>query len=380
VSSGPRVSLSLGGNAMAWREAVTADSEQSLIVESTGSPESLPLAMEPLATNRPHDTRVTRAWLQTWQVGGTLQDRAVFQFQTSGTAVTVELPPQIAEQEVEVLADGELAHVSNRQEGRLVVDVPASFAGNAAASPNSNGQISHTLELRYRRVAPAGLITRHEFTPPQLVGSAALGEVYWQVVLPGDRHVVQSPPGLAAVEPWQWLEVFAGRQGARSQAEMEEWAGATNQLAPAATQNAYLYSGLAPVASIDIVTAPRWLLVLAASSAVLGAVTLCMYVPSVRRRWLGILLATGIAGLAVAYPAPAVLLGQAAVLGVVLAAVSVALQRRLVRPTPRVSTTSGSTNLRMRSSLRTDSYLSPSLGTTGTGTPTAPLAIPEVDR
>jgi hypothetical protein len=391
VAAGQRVAVALGdGAAAAWREEMGMRAEQSLVVDAIGPQASLPLAMEPLVVNRPQDTKVTRAWLQTWQVGAMVQDRAVFQYHTSGSAVTVELPPQVATQEVEVLADGELAHVSARQEGRLIVDVPPQVRSAQPAA--SATPVSHILELRYRRPAPSGLIARHEFTPPQLVGSSALSEVYWQVVLPGDRHVVRSPAALVPVEPWQWLEVFTGRHAAKSQSEMEEWAGATNQLAPSEAQNAYLYSGLAPVASIEMLTAPRWLVVLAASGLVLAVVSLWMYVPSVRRGWLGVLLAAVVAGLAVAYPAPAVLLGQAAVLGVILAGVSMWLQRRLVRPLPRPSTTSGSTNLRMRSSLRTDSYLSPALGaagggnassgsgTTGSGTPTMPLMAPEVDR
>lgn len=399
LAAGPRIALALGdGAAAAWREAAAMRADQSLVVDAIGQQASLPLAMEPLVVNRPQDTKVTRAWLQTWQVGGMVQDRAVFQYHTSGSAVTVELPPQVATQEVEVLADGELAHVSARQEGRLVVDVPPQV--RTALSAVGATPVSHTLELRYRRPAPLGLVARHEFTPPQLVGSSALSEVYWQVVLPGDRHVVQAPAALVPVEPWQWLEVFAGREAVKSQGEMEEWAGATKQLAPSAAQNAYLYSGLAPVASIEMLTAPRWLVVLAASGAVLAVVSLWMYVPAVRRGWLGVLLAAVVAGLAVAYPTPAVLLGQAAVLGVVLAGVSMWLQRRLVRPLPRPTTTSGSTNLRMRSSLRTDSYLSPSMGgatsgsassgnstggamnigAMGGGSSTMPLAIPEVDR
>ena len=89
-------------------------------------------------------------------------------------------------------------------------------------------------------------------TPPQLVGSSALCEVYWHVVLPGDRHVVNSSDLLSPVDPAQWLEVLLGRAAAKSQTELEDWAGATHLPGPAETQNAYLYSGLAPV-SIEMV-------------------------------------------------------------------------------------------------------------------------------
>jgi hypothetical protein len=175
--------------------------------------------------------------------------------------------------------------------------------------------------------------------------------------------------------------VFWGRPATKKQAELEAWAAASRQLGPSAMQNTYLFSGLAPVASIEMLTAPRWLIVLVASGAVLVAVSLWMYVPIVRRGWIGVLLAAVVAALAVTYPAPAVLVGQAAVLGVLLAAVALVLRRWTTpRTIVKPPATTGSTNLRMRSSLRTDSYLTPSLGASTSGTPTAPLVVPEVDR
>ncbi len=376
IAAAANVAVALDESAnSAWQQMDDAGAKSALVLSMAGAAAELPLMLEPIALDRPQATTVERAWLQTWQAGGTIQDRAAFKFRTAGSAVTVELPPLTAVQEVEVLADGTLARVSTRQEGRLIVELPNSLTANAA------GTSSHTLELRYRRPAPVGLVTRHWFTPPQLVGTSALSEVYWQVVLPGDRHVVRTPGQLVPVDTWQWFEVFWGRTATMTQAELETWVGTTSQLGPSATHNAYLYSGLAPMASIEMFTAPRWLFVLVASGAVLAVVSMWMYVPMVRRGWIGILLAVIVASLAVAYPGPAVLVGQAAVLGVILAAVALVLRRWMSPRTIALPlATSGSTNLRMRSSLRTDSYPTPSLVHSSSGTPTAPLAVPEVDR
>ena len=277
--------------------------------------------------------------------------------------------------DVEVLVDGELARVAQRQEGRVTVELPRSDNTGKSAS-------SHTLELRYRRPAPIGLLTRHTLTPPQLVGTSTLSEVYWQIVLPGDRHIIQTPAQLIPVDPRQWLEVFWGRAATRPQSDLETWAGASHQLGPTTTQNAYLYSGLSPASSIELVTAPRWLIVLVASSAVLAISSLWIYVPLVRRGWIAILMAAIVAGLAISYPEAAVLIGQASVLGIVFAAVALALRRwTSSRAVPRPPATTGSTNIRMRSSLRTDSYLAPPLAHSTSGTPTAPIAVlPETDR
>jgi hypothetical protein len=378
VAAAPNLDVTLDATAnSAWSIRRARGAASPALFTAAGSGEELPLIVQPIARDLPQTTTVERVWLQTWQAGNTIQDRAAFRFRTAGDAVVIELPPLSTVRDVEVLVDGELAKVSTRQEGRLTVELPSNASTTNAAAP------SHTLEFRYRHPAPVGLVLRHTLTPPQMVGTSTLSEVYWQVILPGDRHVVSSPEQLIPIDPRQWLEVFSGRAASKSQADLESWVGATNQLSPTQSQNAYLYSGLAPVASIEMLTAPRWLIVLVSSAVVLAAVTVWLYVPVARRAWIALALAAIVAGLAIAYPDPAVLVGQAALLGIGLAAIGVALRRwtrsRVVSLPP--PTNSNSTNLRIRSSLRTDSYATPSLSASTSGTPTAPLVmLPEVER
>ncbi len=376
VSAASNMSVSLDAVANStWLPLGGSNRKSRLVVLSGGPPSDLPLVVEPIARDRPQAATVERVWLQTWQVGDTIQDRAAIKFRTTGADVTVELPPLSTTRDVEVLFDGELASTSTRQDGRLIVELSKSRSASEVAAS------SHTLELRYRRPAPVGLVTRHALTPPQLVGGSTLSEVYWQVVLPGDRHIIQTPDQLLPLDPRQWLEAFSGRRASKSQAELEAWVGATNQLGPSSAQSSFLFSGLAPVASIELLTAPRWLIVLVASGVILAVVSLWMYVPVVRRGWIAILFAVLVAGLAIAYPTPAVLLGQASVLGVFLAAIALALRRwtasrTALQPPP----TAGSTNIRLRSSLRTDSFLAPLPVPSNSSAPTSTLAAPEVDR
>ncbi len=375
VSTAPNIAASLGKSSnSAWQVVEESAGKLSLTLIASSGQVSLPLMLGPAVRDRQQSVNIQRTWLQTWQAGDLIQDRAAIRFRTAGASVTVELPPSVHVQEVEVITDGQLAQVSIRQEGRLTVELPndeAAFQAHAKA---------HTLELRYRRPAPLGLVTQHEFTPPQLVGASALSEIYWQVVLPGERHIVRSPSQLVPVDPRQWFEVFMGRRPAKSQADMEAWVEATSQLAPAEAQNVYLFSGLSPSSSIKIITVPRWLIVLGASALVLALASAWIYVPAMQRGWVGVLGAAWVAGLALAYPGPAILLGQAAVVGLILAGLAVLLHYWLARSAPKPLAAGGSTNMRMRSPLRTDSYLTPSLGITGSGTPTVPIAVPEVDR
>ena len=112
--------------------------------------------------------------------------------------------------------------------------------------------------------------------------------MYWQIVLPGDEHVIDSPAQLTSASQWQWLGSFWGRRPVKSQAELEEWVGASEQMAPTDAQNQYLFTGLLPVSTIELVTGPRWLIVLAASAAVLALVIAWLYVPGAggRGSWL----------------------------------------------------------------------------------------------
>jgi hypothetical protein len=370
IASELAVSLD-ASNGSGWQRAPATGADSALEIVATKMRPELLLSIGRSSPDRPQTTVVQRVWLQTWQAGSTIQDRAVFRFRTRGTAATVELPPLVSADEVEVLVDGQPAQVSTRQAGRLLIEL--------SHSEPTDGPVAHTLELRYRRPAATGLVASQEFTPPQLVGSSTLSEVYWQFVLPGDRHVVQTPASLVPLDIHQWLEIVSGRRPTMTQVELEAWAGASAQLAPSASQNVYLFSGLAPVASIEVLTAPRWLIVLAASGVVLALVILWIHVPVVRRGWIGLLAAAGIAALAVSFPAPAVLLAQASVLGLVLSAVALVLQRRLTRPKWQPQSSAGSTNFRIHSAYRPDSIITPAVATPS-ATPSLPIAVPETNR
>jgi hypothetical protein len=332
---------------------------------------ALPLLISTVDPNLPSSTLVDRMWLQTWLSGDTRQDRAAFRFRTLASQTTVELPPQAPPDEVEVLVDGRPAEVLSRGTGRITVRPPS--GGNS-----DDRDAWHTLELRYRQPAGRGIVRRHRFTPPQIVGTTLLSDAYWQIVLPGDRHIVRAPERMTAASRWQWLGSFFGSRGVRSQADLEKWAGATAQLAPVAADNQYLFTGMAPVATIEVITAPRWVIVLAASSAVLLVLAAWTYVPRTQRGWLLVGIALVIACLALAYPGPALLLAQAAVLGVAAAAISLLIARfGRRRPAWPVTLSGGSSQRQLTP--RADSMVMPPLATASTA-PTAPLGVPESER
>jgi hypothetical protein len=209
-----------------------------------------------------------------------------------------------------------------------------------------------------------------------MVGNMALAETYWQVVLPGDTHLVRSPRQMAAASVWQWLGSFWGRRPTRAQQELESWAGASSQAVPTDTQNEYLFTGIAPVSTMEFITSPRWLIVLAASSCVLGAALALIYVPAVRGRWVLVPLACVLAGVALSFPRQALLLAQASALGLVLAIVAAIIARLVARPSPwpMVVPPSG-THREVTPTV--ESMVMPPVATSTSTAPTISLRMPE---
>jgi hypothetical protein len=213
-------------------------------------------------------------------------------------------------------------------------------------------------------------------TPHQIVGSNALAESYWQIILPTDTHMVRSPTQMTAASVWQWLGSFWGRRPNRSQQELEEWSGAAPRSGPDQSQNEYLFTGIAPVSTMHFITAPRWLIVLVASACVLGLTLGCIHVPALRRPWMLGALACLLIGLALAFPAAALLLAQASALGLVLAALTVFIARLVARPATWgvIVPTSGT---HRETTPRLESIVMPPVAATASTSPTVPLRVPE---
>jgi hypothetical protein len=321
-------------------------------------------------------TVVERVWLQTWLTGDLRQDRAAFRFRTTGDQAVVELPPGTQEQQMEVLLDGEPANLASSAAGRITVRFPQPAAPSSdAARPTE----AHTLELRSRQPSRAHLLTRYRLVPPQISGATSLSQVYWQIILPGDSHVVRSPAQMTSASQWQWLGTFWGRRPVQSQSQLEEWSGATAQIAPAEGQTEYLFSSFSPLSSIEIVTAPRWLIVLVASSAVMAVACAWTYLPILRKPWAILLVALLISAAALAYPAAALLMAQASLLGLLLGLATMFLSRWRARPRPLpVPISMGSSQRTLTP--RTDSIIMPPVGAAGSTAPTVTLRMSESER
>ncbi len=378
AAAGDAVSLDPKAAGAAWKPAASVpvtEAGASAEFVADGSATYLPCVIRTVDANATPATTIERAWLQSWFSGGTRQDRAAFRVSTEGLQITVELPPQISPAQVEVLLDGQAADVVSRSRGRIVVALPQK---SSQPAPRFAEATSHTLELRYRQPSRRSLVARHDITPPQVVGTTALAGLYWQIVLPGDVHVVRAPRQMTSASQWQWFGSFWGQRPSRSQAQLEEWVGASTQLAATGSQNEYLFTGLAPLQSIEVVVAPRWLVVLAASAVVLLVVLAWIYLPVIRRGPLVVAIAFALAGLALAFPIPALLLAQASVLGLVLAGLAMLVARLVSRPSRWPIVLPGGSSLRQPAP-RAESIVMPPVAATASTSPTISLRALESD-
>jgi hypothetical protein len=110
---------------------------------------------------------------------------------------------------------------------------------------------------------------------------------------------------------------------------LEAWSGAGRALRTPDANSRYLFSSLAPVRRCELRTANRWLIVSVASSVVLAAGLLLIYVPVCRHPAALFVASVVLLGVAALYPGAALLAAQAASLGLALALLGGLLNRLL---------------------------------------------------
>jgi hypothetical protein len=275
------------------------------------------LALEGQPASQP-DVAIDRAWVQTWLTGEARQDRAVFQFTSNRREFELSLPAGAVHERLDVALDGKRLPATVAAENTLVIPL------TAGSAPGDAGWGRHTVEVRYHMADPRPPRGAMALELPHPRSEAWLRQMYWQLILPRDEHVVLSPRNFTCEARWGWSGSYWGRRPGLDQCQLEDWAGVPRgeRGLGAGGANDYLYSILGTVNQAELRTASRSMIVLAASMVVLAAGLLLMYWPKARHP-VGLLAATVVlAAVTVWMPEVALLAVQAAVLGLVLALVA----------------------------------------------------------
>jgi hypothetical protein len=290
-----------------------AQNERLRLTAATAVAEA-PLSVEMGGFAAARTVAVQRAWIQTWLSDQARQERAVFVATSSEPRVSIQLPAGASAGELEVMLDNRPSRWTVRPENVVVVDWPSADA-------------PHVLELRYLYAPEKPGAVSVALEAPVFGQSAGLHRCYWQLVLPSDRHLFGSGANLTPQFAWQWNRLHLSRVNTLDQADLEEWTGALNEADPTGSANVYLFSAMGQPQSTVVWVVARSLIVFAASLAVLAAAFLILYVPQLRRPQTLVVVGLFVLALALAYPEPAILLGQAAALGLVLAIAAAVLHR-----------------------------------------------------
>jgi len=271
-------------------------------------------------------TTIDRLWVQSWLGKTRRQDRAVFHCTATARSLTVRLPSGVDEKTLEVLLDGNVASVtlSGKQ---LKIDLP-----------EASTERGREVELRYRFQTPRPRWGRLDLESIGFDDRVTVRRAYWQLVLPPDEHLVVGGDGFTSEQTWLWKRFYWGRQPLLGQFQLESWVDAPHRTAPSRGTNRYLFSSLAMNPNLRVVTAARWVLVLAASGVALIVGLMLIYAPAARRPGWLLAAALLISSVGILYPDPTVLVAQAASFGLLLTLFARLLQRATasVPPVPRM--------------------------------------------
>jgi len=314
-------------------------------------------AVSIVVENRPAMTAaiIERGWLQTWLTDHVRQERAVFQFTASEPRLAVRLPPGVSTEDLEALLDSRPV-LPTLRDNVVEIEWPAD------TDP-------HVVEFRYRYRERAENGMSVSFQMPEFEEKVRLRRVYWQLILPRDQHLLSTGTNLTPEFTWIRDRLYWSRANLLDQFDLEQWAQTRHEPPLPESLNVYLFSVMGDGQVLDVRVARRSTIVFTASLTALLMMIFALYAPWLRRA--RSLMAAGavLIALAFAYPEPAILFAQAALLGVALALLAAVLHRVLrrestveeVRPVPSNS---------MVERTSTDVYYRPA-GVSTSSTPTA---------
>jgi len=305
---------------IANRDAV-AKSDNQPVLQLTSDHRPCRLDVDLLAKNDATTAIVvSRAWLQSRLTSTSRQGRAVFQLNTNRKSLGVLLPTGALADQAIVLVNGTIVDGRTTENNQLTIPLVG-----------DGRQRRFVVELRYHFSEPRPPRGALSLEFPRLIPDAWIEQMYWQLILPDNEHLIANPAGFTREFAWKWNNYFWRRHALLDQTQLESWAGTTPHALPPKRANGYLFSTLGRIERAEVRTAGRTWIVLWASGAALVVGLLLIYVPVSRHP--ATLLIAGIALLTVGLiaPEPTLMLAQAASLGLVLALLAGLLERGVVR-------------------------------------------------
>ncbi|MDO4575353.1 MAG: hypothetical protein Q4D98_09090 [Planctomycetia bacterium] len=230
-----------------------------MLCRTAGVPNRILLGLDLKEVSAQDITIIDRYWLQTWLTGTTRQDRAVFLFppivdvpeqkllslpDDSGEETTVpartftiHLPQAASADEAEVWID--------RQSVPMGTQIKRLSANSLqVVLPPTDRNIPRTVEIRYQFEEILPLEGNLHLEVPYVRDVTWIRGMYWQVVLPGNTHVLSSPSGFSMEYRWGWNQCFWGRVPIWEQPALERWSGAITGTPAPHRMSRYVFAGM----------------------------------------------------------------------------------------------------------------------------------------
>ncbi|MFO0912270.1 MAG: hypothetical protein U0795_04910 [Pirellulales bacterium] len=248
-------------------------------------------------------TSIHGGWLQTWLSDGLRFDRAVFDVETRERTLLCRMPRGLVPEQCVVTVNGSPQTADTSPAGVLTIRLPELRDDRAL------------VEIAYRvPYRPEGW--RASIDLPQIQQANWIGRWIWQVVVGPDQHVYATSINLTPLDRWNWQGWYWARAATWQQADLESWLKASRQPPIPAASHQYTFTSLRPADSAQLwLLEQRWVLIIGAGLAVLMLLAWTQY-PVLRHWGLTVPLAFALLCLGIWAPTPALMLGQAAVVGV----------------------------------------------------------------
>ena len=273
-----------------------------------------PLSVTRTPLSRPDSTEIEQAWLQTWLSPTRRQERVTFQLSTEDESVRVVMPDGVPHADIRARIDGQIVipKASRRIESRpLIVEIPI----------QSHKEL-HLLEMWYPFHAGRPACGSMQIEVPTIQGAVWTRFAFWQLITPRDEHLILGPRNWQREFEWNWKGLLWTQPTAYTE-QLEQQLGASwnstlNNSSTAASTNQYLFSSFAPLAQFELRTVNRRDIILVVSGTVLVVGLLLMYLPALRHPSGLLVISILILCAGLLYPEPAMLVAQAAGLGLAL--------------------------------------------------------------
>jgi hypothetical protein len=285
------------------------DQTGGIMLVSQSGAEEVELMVSAAGVPEPVSTVIDRAYIQTWLTTDARQDRAVYRFWTGENGLRISLPAGAQSDAVRVLLDGRPIPYRVPTEGELVLLL------------RGDQPREHVLELSYPfRSRPAVGALRLDI--PVMEGTRWTRQLFWQLITPGEEHLLAGPRTMSREDRWAWNGWRWGPRPRHGQRQLERWAGGMHQYQPPVSVNEYLFSSFGPVDRLSARTGMRHLILAVCSGLVLVVGLVLIYVPLLRRPPVLLTGAVALAAAGAQYPSSALVFVQAGGLGLMLVALA----------------------------------------------------------